>query len=315
MARFTLSFGWTKEGEAMCRVLVALLMTLACFTPAAAAPDFLEFGFVYQGPKNDGAFNESAGVGLARFFNEFGVRPRERVVGNDAEAEAALRQFAERGVGNIMAVGFMHEGAVARAAAAYPETRFTLIDGWVDQPNVRSVLFREDEAGYLVGVAAGLSSKTGIIGFVGGLSIPPVRRFECGFVVGVGAVAPKTVVKRLYLGHDPSAFRDPPAGGQAARTLLNDGADILFAAAGYSGTAVLAATAAAGKLGVGVDVNQNGLFPGRVLTSALKRVDLAVEESWRAARRGGWTAGAHVLGLREGGATRSTRNWARQSPR
>lgn len=282
-------------------------LTTASFGFAAAAePDYRDFGLVYNGVKHDGAFNESANVGLQRLFAETGVRPRERLANGGDAAEAALRQLAAYGVGNLMAIGYLLEDPVRKVAAEFPRTRFTLIDGEVDLPNVRSVRFREEEAAFLAGMATGLATKSGVVGFVGAVPIPPIRRFECGFLVGVRHVRPETILLRTYLGVDAGAFRDAEGGDRAAREMMVQGADVLFAAAGFSGAAVLRAAAQAGRLGVGVDVNQNGAHPGAVLTSAIKRVDVAVYTSWREAFDGRWYPGMLALGVGEEGV-----GWAR----
>jgi len=287
-----------------------LSAALACISidAIAADPNYQEYAFLFNNAKNDGGFNESAVNGLARLTKETGIRPRERVIRDAAESEEALRAFAERGMGNVMAIGFVNEAPLAKVAAAFPKTRFTLIDGKVDLPNVRSVLFKEDEAAFLAGMAAGFASTSGKLGFVGAMPIPPIKRFECGFIEGVRYAAPAAVVQRVYLGTTPASFRDLEAGRSAAQKMIGDGVDVLFAAAGLSGNAVLEAAATSGKLGVGVDVNQNGTHPGRVLTSATKRVDTAVFLSWQAAHQGKWTAGLQVLGVEEEGVS-----WARDA--
>lgn len=290
------------------RLIFGAALICASIDASAADPNYEDYGFLFNTAKNDGGFNESAVMGLARLAKDTGIKPRERVIRDSAESEAALRVFAARGVGNIMAIGFVNEAPIAKIAAAFPKIRFTLIDGQVDLPNVRSVLFREDEAAFLVGMAAGLASTSGKIGFVGALPIPPIRRFECGFIEGVRQAAPQAVVHRIYLGATPAAFRDMDGGRNAARKMIGQGVDVLFAAAGLSGGAVLETAAAAGKLGVGVDVNQNATHPGRILTSATKRVDTAVYLSWKAAHEGEWSAGLMTLGVEAEGVS-----WARDA--
>jgi len=275
-------------------------------TAATAEPNYREFALVYQGVRNDGAFNESANIGLQRLFAETGVRPRERMANDGETAESALRQLAAHGIGNLMAIGFLQEEPIRKVAAEFPHTRFTLIDGEVDLPNVRSVRFREDEAAFLAGMAAGLATKSGKVGFIGAIPIPPIQRFECGFLVGVRHVMPDAVLLRSYLGTNVASFRDAEGGKRTAETMMAQGADVLFAAAGYSGAAVLRAAAQAGRLSIGVDVNQNATHPGSVLTSAIKRVDVAVYRSWREAFDDRWYPGVLVLGVGEDGV-----GWAR----
>jgi basic membrane protein A len=282
------------------------LATAATFAATLAfaqtpEPNFREYAVLYNNAKNDGGFNESAVQGIQRLSREHGIQPRENVVRDAADSERALRLFAERGVGNILAIGFINEAPVAKVARDFPKVRFTLIDGMVDLPNVRSTLFREDEAGYLAGLAAGHAAKSGVVGFIGGMPIPPVKRFGCGFVQGVKAVNAGARVLTAYLGDTPTAFRDREGAERVAREMLAKGADVLFPAAGLSGLAVLKVAADAGKFGVGVDVNQNALHPGRVLTSAVKRVDTAAYLSWKAAIEGAWTGGVVRLGIKEDG--------------
>ncbi|MDR3518784.1 MAG: BMP family ABC transporter substrate-binding protein [Azospirillaceae bacterium] len=259
------------------------------------------FAIIYNTAKNDGGFNENAVQGAARFSKETGIDVREQVAGTPDDVTRALRTFANHGITDILVMGFINEAAVAAAAHDFPQVHFTLIDGVVDLPNVRSVLFQEDQAAYLVGVAAALASQTGKVGFIGGLAIPPIRRFECGFVQGVHATRPQTVVLRHYLGTDSSVFRNRPLGVSAGTEMLQQGVDVVFAAAGFAGNGVLDAAASAGKLGIGVDTNQDDLHPGSVLTSALKRVDVAVYSSLKDAADDKWSAGVKRLTLADQG--------------
>lgn len=288
------------------RALRALLAAalLAAAAPAARAAE--SFAVIYNNTKNDGGFNESAVAGLARFTAEYGADVRENVTRTEQESIRSLRNFARQGIRNVVLIGYINEPAVALAAREFPDARFTLIDGVVDLPNVRSVLFREDEAGYLMGIAAALASRTGTVGFVGGMAIPPVQRFECGYRLGAAAAERPAWVATAYLGTEPDVFRNRALGEAAARTVMQAGADVVFAAAGFAGGGALAAAAAAGRLGIGVDTNQNGLHPGRVLTSAIKRVDVAVYTSFRDAMAGTWSGGVLRLGLADDGV-----GWAR----
>ncbi|HYE50476.1 MAG TPA: BMP family ABC transporter substrate-binding protein [Azospirillaceae bacterium] len=288
-------------------VLLGLLLAVVLVPQrAGAAPDYRDFGFIFNRAKEDNAFNSLVLGEVLRFERDNDIKVRQRVVAGAEETETALRSLAERGVGNILMVGFMHAEVLSRVAPDFPEIRFTIVDGRVDAPNVRSILFREEEAGYLVGVAAGLTTRTGRLGFVGGLKIPPVQRFGCGFLQGARSVNPGVVMDARYIAVEDDGFRDRTAAARLAEELLAGGADILFAAAGTAGYGALEAAAVAGRIGIGVDANQNGLHPGRVLTSALKRVDVAVARTLEDHLDGGWTAGTTTLGLAEGGV-----GWAR----
>src|SRR5271163_1492537 len=172
----------------------------------------------------------------------------------------------------------------------------------VDLPNVQSMIFRADEGSFLVGVIAAETSKTGKVGFVGGMDIPLISAFECGYVQGVKYASDnKDEVIANMTGTTPAAWNDPVKGGELAKSQMDRGADIVYAAAGATGQGVLKAAADAGKFGIGVDSNQNGLFPGKVLTSALKHVDVATYKSFMDAKNGDWKPGILVLGLKEGG--------------
>ena len=172
----------------------------------------------------------------------------------------------------------------------------------VDLPNVQSIVFKEHEGSFVVGVIASDTSKSGKVGFVGGMDIPLISKFECGYAQGVKyASSGKNEVFANMTGTTPAAWNDPVKGGELAKSQIDRGADIVYAAAGATGQGVLKAAADAGKFGIGVDSNQNGLFPGKVLTSMLKHVDVATYKSFMDAKNGAWKAGVQVLGLKEGG--------------
>jgi basic membrane protein A len=190
---------------------------------------------------------------------------------------------------------------VETVAKEFPQTRFTLIDSVVEAPNVQSILFREEQGSYLAGMMAALASRSGRIGFVGGMDIPLIRKFACGYVQGARAVNPQVTVFQNMTGSTPAAWRDPVRGAELARSQIERGAEVIFHAAGGTGIGVLQAAADAGRLGIGVDSNQNHLHPGRVLTSMLKRVDVATQRAFEQARAGQWRAGVQVLGLAEDG--------------
>ena len=171
----------------------------------------------------------------------------------------------------------------------------------VDQPNVQSIVFKEHEGSFLVGMIAALASETGKVGFVGGMDIPLIRRFACGYEQGVMYVNPDAQVYQNMTGTTPAAWNDPVKGGELAKSQFDRGADIVFAAAGGTGLGVLQAAADSGKLSIGVDSNQNYLHPGSVLTSMLKRVDVAAYEVYTTAMADTWEAGIKDLGLAEDG--------------
>lgn len=277
---------------AACAVALAGPATAQQVTPAV----------VYDvGGKFDKSFNEAAFNGAERFRREANIEFREFEIQNDAQREQALRQFAQRGNNPIVAVGFNFRTAMERVSAEFPNTRFAIIDSVVERPNVQSVLFREHEGSYLVGVLAGLATRSNTVGFIGGMDIPLIRAFGCGYVQGVKSVRPAINVISNMTGTAPTAFRDPVRGAELARGQIQQGADVIYAAAGATGIGVLQAAADAQRMGIGVDSNQNHLHPGRVLTSMLKRVDQAVYNTFMTAHRGTWAAGVSRLGLAEQG--------------
>jgi len=253
------------------------------------------------GGKFDKSFNEAAYNGAERFKAESGVEYKDFEMQSEAQREQALERFARTGSNPVVAVGFAWASAMETVAPKFPDTSFTIIDMVVDQPNVRSVVFNEHEGSYLVGMLAAMASKTGKVGFVGGMDIPLIRKFACGYVQGVKAVNPDAEVFQNMTGTTPSAWNDPVKGSELTKSQIDRGADVVYHAAGGTGRGVLQAAADAGALGIGVDSNQNHMHPGSVLTSMLKRVDVAVYNAFKDVADGNFTAGFSVLGLKEDG--------------
>ena len=281
----------------------ALVIGLALWAGTTwAAAQEIKPAIVYDlGGKFDKSFNEAAYQGAEQFKAATGIGYRDFEIQNDAQREQALRRFARDGFSPIVAVGFAQASALEKVAKEFPQTKFTLIDMVVEAPNVQSVVFKEHEGSYLVGLLAGLASQTGKVGFVGGMDIPLIRRFACGYVQGAKAAKPATEIFQNMTGTTGAAWNDPVKGAELAKSQIDRGADVVYHAAGGTGIGVLRATADAGKLGIGVDSNQNGLFPGKVLTSMLKRVDVATLNSFTDAKNDQWKAGVRVLGLNEKG--------------
>ena len=279
---------------------IALAATLA--TAGAVNATDIKPAIVYDlGGKFDKSFNEGVANGAAKFKQDTGIDYRDFEIQNDAQREQALRRFARDGFSPIIAVGFSQESALTKVAPEFPNTQFAIIDSVVDKPNVRSILFKEHEGSFLVGMIAASASKSGKIGFVGGMDIPLIRRFACGYVAGAKYKNPSIEILQNMTGTTGAAWNDPVKGGELAKSQMDRGADIVYHAAGGTGVGVLRAVADAGKLGIGVDSNQNGLFPGHVLTSMLKRVDVAAYNTFMDAKNGKWTPGIYVLGLKEEG--------------
>lgn len=275
---------------------------LAALAAAGAMAADVKPALIYDiGGKFDKSFNEGAFHGAERFKQETGIDFRDFEISNDAQREQAMRKFARDGFSPILAVGFSQADAMTKVAAEFPKTHFTIVDSVVKQPNVESIVFKEQEGSFLVGMLAAEASKTGKVGFVGGMDIPLIRRFACGYVQGVKYANPKAEVFQNMTGTTGDAWKDPVKGGELAKSQIDRGADVVYHAAGATGIGVLRAAADAGKLGIGVDSNQNGLFPGKVLTSMLKRVDNAVFKTFSDAKSGTWNPGVTVLGLKEEG--------------
>lgn len=264
---------------------------------ALAGAALAEPAIVYSvGGKFDGSFNESAFRGVEQWGDTHN-RPVAQIEPQGVpEMVQALRRFARRGHDPIVAVGFMQAQPVTEVALEFPDRRFTLIDADAEGPNIQSVVYREHEGAYLVGVLAAMASESGVIGMVGGMDIPLIRRFACGYAQGALSVRPDIRVLVTMTGNTPAAWSDPARGAELARQQIGQGADVILQAAGGTGIGVLQAAADAGVLGVGTDSNQNALHPGQVLTSLRKRVDVAVQRAFDA-----WQPGAVSLGLAEGG--------------
>ena len=271
-------------------------------TSTAAAADFKPAVIYDMGGKYDKSFNEGVWNGVEKFTKETGVEVMEFEVTNETQREQAMRRMAERGATIVLGVGFAQADAIAKVSADYPDKQFSIIDvGWLDAPNLRQYVFKEHEGSYLVGVAAALASKTDKVGFVGGMDIPLIRKFACGYVGGVKSVNGSAAVYQNMTGTTPSAWNDPAKGAELTRSQIDRGADVVYHAAGGTGVGVIQAAADAGKLAIGVDSNQNGMAPGSVLTSMLKRVDVAAYETFKDAMSGSFSSGVKVLGVAEGG--------------
>jgi len=280
--------------------IVALAAVGAAVAPALAAD--LKLALVYgAGGKFDKSFNEAAYHGAEKFKAETGIEYRDFEPTGETQGEQAIRNFASRGFNPVVAVSFAWTSAVQKVAAEYPDTKFVIVDSVVDLPNVRSVLYKEHEGSYLVGLLAAMASKTAKVGFVGGMDVPLIRKFACGYKQGARATNADVKVLQNMTGTTSAAWKDPVRGGELAKNQIDQGVDVIFAAAGATGLGVLQAASDSGKLSIGVDSNQNFLHPGSVLTSMIKRVDLAVYKAYADFRNGAFTAGKQDLGVAEGG--------------
>jgi basic membrane protein A len=286
-----------RYGSLLALLALGTLGALAQAQTAAIKP-----AIVYaNGGKFDKSFNEGVSNGAKKFSDETKIAVVDFEPANETQFEQAQRRFAQRGQDPIIAVGFSQAVALEKVAKEFPNIHFTIIDMMVDLPNVQSVLFKEQEGSFLVGVLAALASKSGKVGFVGGMDIPLIRRFAAGYAAGARYADPDVAIFVNMTGTTPVAWQDPARGAELARSQFDRGADVVYAAAGTTGLGVLQAAADAKRLAIGVDSNQDRLHPGIMLTSMVKRVDLAVYQAFRTAKDGTWQAGVRSLGVAEDG--------------
>ncbi|WP_198116459.1 BMP family lipoprotein [Massilia rhizosphaerae] len=282
----------------ICLTIAALCISAAARADMAGA----KLAIVYDaGGKFDKSFNQSASEGVMRFMKETGLKVFEAQANYDTQAEQVLRALARKKLKLIVSIGFSQTQPVQKIAAEYPNVHFVIVDGNAQGKNVNSVLFKEQEGSYLVGVAAAMASRTKTISFVGGMDIPLIRAFACGYVQGAKSVVPKIQVLENMVGTTSAAWNDPAKGGELARAQFDRGSDVVFAVAGGSGMGALQMAKEKGKLAIGVDSNQNYLYPGTMLTSMVKRVDNATYEALMKAKNGQFTSGITYEGLKEGG--------------
>ena len=272
--------------------MVASVATAADITPAVVFD---------MGGKFDKSFNQGVYDGMERFKKEAGIDYREFEVTNEAQREQALRRMAQRGANPVLGIGFAQAPALEKVAKEFPDTKFAIIDMVVDLPNVRSIVFKEHEGSFLVGVLAALASASGKVGFIGGMDIPLIRRFACGYEQGAKHVNSDAEVIQNMTGTTPAAWNDPGRGSELTKSQFDRGVDVVYAAAGGTGVGVYQAAKDGGKMAIGVDSNQNYLHPGTMLTSMLKRVDVAAYNVFMDAMNDNWSAGIQVLGLAEEG--------------
>ena len=249
-----------------------------------------------MGGKFDKSFNQAAFNGAEKWKKETGKTYLEFEISNPTQREQAMRRMAERGANPIVGIGFSQGSSLEKVAKEFPKLQFAIIDSVVPLPNVQSIVFKEHEGSFLVGLMAAMASKSGKVGFVGGMDIPLIRKFQCGFEQGAKFANPKAEVVANMTGTTPTAWNDPARGGELAKAQFASGVDVIFAAAGGTGLGVYQAAKDNGKLAIGVDSNQNHIHPGTMLTSMVKRVDVAVYEAFK-----GVKPGTSALGLKEGG--------------
>jgi basic membrane protein A and related proteins len=253
------------------------------------------------GGKDDRSFNAAANVGMIRAKKDLPILLRDVEPGDPTSIEPALRAFAQYGYNLITGVGFAQGPIVGQVAADYPQLHFVLIDSLVDLPNVASLLFKEHEGSFLVGMIAAYKNRTGTIGFVGGMDIPLIHKFATGYEEGARYVSPNIHILKNYVGITDAAWNNPGKGRELANSQYEQGADVIFQAAGNSGLGVFDAAESYKKFAIGVDANQNWIKPGYVLTSMLKRIDNAVYSIVKDEVEGKFKGGVHIYGLENDG--------------
>lgn len=294
-------------------LLLGLIVLLARATPAAYAahehstavansnykPAII---YVSTGEDMGSAFISTARTGIGRAEGEFRTSVTITRMSSMSDAPKVIKQVADTGSSPIILLGNQYVGPVMAVADRYPNINFTIIDGLAPPlfPNVQSITFKDHEGAFLVGMIAGKLSESKMVGFIGGMDVPLIRNFAQGYTQGVHYTAPNRKVEVQMIGTTADAWSNPDKARDLAKRQYNAGADIIFAAAGASSLGVLKAADEMGKLAIGVDSNQNGIYPGRVLTSMVKRVDVAVYDTLKNSHDGSWSAGIKTLGIKEG---------------
>jgi basic membrane protein A len=288
-------------------------------SPSAPPEEAIKVGMAYDvGGRGDQSFNDSAAAGLDKAAAEFGVEATDvAAVAGEAESarEERLQQLIDNGYNNIVAVGFAYAASVGKVAAANPDVKFAIVDDASEAStadNIMNIVFAENEGSFLVGAAAALKSESGHIGFVGGVETDLIKKFQAGYEAGAKAVKPDIKIDSTYLTQPPdfSGFGDPAKGKTAADGMFQDGADIVYHAAGGSGAGVFTAAKAAGGWAIGVDSDQ-ALTAAEdvrdvILTSMLKRVDVGVYTFIKSVHEGSFKAGPTVFDLKAEGVGYST---------
>ncbi|MDI9484120.1 MAG: BMP family ABC transporter substrate-binding protein [Bacillota bacterium] len=276
-------------------ILVMVLLLGLVVSPVYAAP---KIGLIFaEGGLGDQSFNDAAYRGLMQAKEELGVEVTYVEPADIAEMEEHQRAYADLGLDLVIVIGFIHQSALVEVSSDYPNVHFAIVDDVVDNPNVTSLVFEEHEGSFLVGMLAGLMTETNTIGFVGGMEVPLIRKFEIGFIEGAKYANPDVEVLVNYAG----AFDDPGRGRELAVSQNERGADIVYHAAGGTGSGVIDAAVANGFYAIGVDSDQDYMAPGTVLTSMVKRVDTAVFEVIKAVVDGTLEGGVWSFGIEDGG--------------
>jgi basic membrane protein A len=293
-----------------CSILVAAL--LAGCSREVEHSDAVRVGLVFDiGGRGDKSFNDSAYRGLERAERELGIVFEIHEPAEGADRETGLREYASRGFDLVIGTGFMFSDDIEKMAREFPDVKFACVDytleldaGGTPLPlpgNLVALKFREEEGSFLAGATAALVSRTGTLGFVGGMDIPLIHKFEAGYRAGAAHVRPETHVLAAYAGVTPNAFKDPAKGKEIATSMFGRGADVIYHASGTTGFGVFEAAREHNGLAIGVDSDQHDEAPGYILTSMVKDVDVAVFDTIRSVKQGTFTGGVHEFGLAEDG--------------
>ncbi|OFZ80719.1 MAG: BMP family ABC transporter substrate-binding protein [Bdellovibrionales bacterium RIFOXYD1_FULL_53_11] len=278
------------------RNLIVCMVATAIF-PFHAIAEFKVGLILDKGGKDDKSFNESAYRGAMRARDQLKANVKYVEATDDNAFEPLLRSFAQKDFDLIIAVGVAQAEAVKKVAKQFPKKNFAIVDAEVNGSNIRSLLFEEHEGSYVVGAAAALASKSGRVGFIGGMDIPLIRRFQTGYEAGAKKINSKIKVFANYVGVTGDAWNNPAKAKELAIAQFDRGADVVFAAAGASGQGLFDAAEEKKKLAIGVDSNQNWIKPGIILTSMLKRIDIAILMTCQDAMLGGFKSGIKRYGF------------------
>jgi basic membrane protein A len=288
-----------SKAPAICqRILIVTLVLAAFLVPSQLISAEFKVGLVLdRGGKDDKSFNSSAYQGATEAKEKLGVFVKYVEAADDNAFEPMLRAFAQRDFDLIIGIGFAQKEAIKKVAGQFPKKHFAIVDAQVDAPNVRCLMFEEHEGAYLVGAIAAMTSKTGKIGFIGGMDIPLIRRFHLAYEAGAKKINPQVTILANYVGITSEAWNNPPKGKELAVSQYDSGADIVFAAAGASGLGVFDAAEEKKQFAIGVDANQDWTKPGLILTSMLKHVDQSVYSTIEEAKSGAFVGGVKKFGL------------------
>ena len=272
------------------------------FSTFASASAVTRIGLVLdKGGKDDKSFNTSAYEGAKKAEKELGIELKYVEATDNNSLETLHRNFAQKKYDLVIGIGFAQTDAIKKVAALFPDTQFAIVDGEVTAKNVRSLLFEEHEGAFLMGAAAAMKSKSDVIGFIGGMDIPLIRRFQKGYDAGAKYVKPNITIIHNYIGVTGEAWNNPAKAKEMALSQVGQKADVIFHAAGASGAGLFDAAAEKKIYAIGVDSNQNWIKPGVVLTSMLKRVDIAVFETIKSITEKKFQAGVIRFGLKDSG--------------